>query len=267
MVGIALAAVLSFSVAGGATKERIPLAAEDGTTLSAVVYRNGGVPHRPTVVLAAHGPAQGESGYTDELALELFVRGFDVVVWDRRGTGKSGGLWDYGRSDAGDLRDVLREAVERTDPPRVGVIGLGSGAVAAIRAVRDVPEVGVVVVHGVGLTGLTPIGRGWLAGMSNPDSMVGRWVLAFRGIRADAAAFPRVVPKVDLREAMRGWGRRRTLVSAGGHDDLVRVEEVRALFDAAPAPKEWLMADSIGGEPDVHRWGMPVEDFLRTHLR
>ena len=85
------------------------------------------------------------SGIALRLAPALLAAGFDVLTFDLRGEGASGGdPITFGAREQWDVLGAVREAHARGDT-RVGVIGFSLGAVAAILAAARSADISAVV--------------------------------------------------------------------------------------------------------------------------
>jgi alpha-beta hydrolase superfamily lysophospholipase len=119
------------------------LTTTDGLSL---VGRRWLTPGRPeAAVVIVHGfSATSECPNVSELAAALHADGFDVVTYDARGHGGSGGESTLGDHEEHDVAAAVALARERTR--RVVVVGASMGGIAALRyAVAD-PEIGGAVV-------------------------------------------------------------------------------------------------------------------------
>lgn len=186
--------------------EDVRLEATDGTPLRGWYWPG------PVVVLVLHGNA-GHRGHRLHIAEGLRGKGYGVFLLDYRGYGGSGGR----PTEAGLLLDAEAAVhwLRARGVTRVAYYGesLGCGVVAALAA-REPP---VAIVFQSGADSLAPVGQAaypWL-----PI----RWLMKDR---FDAAARMRDVacPVLSIH---------------GENDGLIAPARGRALFDAAPGPKEW----------------------------
>lgn len=150
--------------------DEITFEATDAVRLSGWILR--GRPDMPFVVLC-HDRA-GRKGALLDLAVRLQKSGFNLLVFDFRGHGASGG-----RSTTlgiGEQRDVLGavdylESLEEVDARRVGVYGVGMGAHAAVLAATSRPAISVLVLDGLYPDPRFPLARAvyrdWTFGVNN----------------------------------------------------------------------------------------------------
>jgi alpha-beta hydrolase superfamily lysophospholipase len=97
-------------------------------------------------VVIVHGfNASSECPHVSELANALHADGFDVVCYDARGHGGSGGESTLGDREEHDVAAAVGLARERT--ARVVVVGASMGGIAALRYAASDPDIaGAVVV-------------------------------------------------------------------------------------------------------------------------
>lgn len=163
-------------------------------------------------VLLCHGNAGNITGRMAHARL-LCAIGFDVMLFDYRGYGRSSGS----PSEAGTYRDAraARAALvcrPDVDPGRLFYLGESLGAAVALELALEHPPAGLV--------------------LQSP----------FTSVRDMARAVYRVIPRVVVPDAypslrIIGGLRSPLLVLHGADDDLVPITQGRALHDAAPGPK------------------------------
>lgn len=155
-------------------KVHATLETADGVHL-AVHHWQADEPHAAVVLV--HGfTASASDPQVEAIASELHSKGFDVVTYDSRGHGSSGGTSTLGDLEHLDVAAAVAHARTRCDT--VVVVGASMGAIAALRhAVDDPTLAGVVTVscpsrwrlprnpHGILAAVLTrtPLGRAFLA--------------------------------------------------------------------------------------------------------
>jgi uncharacterized protein len=172
-------------------------------------------------VLLCHGNA-GNVGDRVLHAALLTAAGFDVLLFDPRGYGRSTGR----PSEEGTYRDA-RAALgwllgrPETDPARVLYLGESLGGAVALELALHRPPAGLVLLS------------------------------TFTGIRDLARLHARHIPSFlvpDAYPSLRRIGRLRAplLVLHGDDDLIVPVEHGRALFDAAPEPKRLHVFAGLG---------------------
>lgn len=235
--------------------EELRIATDDGVSLHAwwVPAPPGGgegAAERCGSVVFFHGNAGSlvERGF---IADRLSRRGFDALLVDYRGYGRSGGTPGEEGLYA-DGRAALRHVREDRDVPagRIAVAGhsLGSAVAAHVAAGTD-PAPGAVVLTGTfpAMPELArhaypllpaPLFRGWSTNRFDVLSDVGK----LEGVP--------------------------TLVARGGLDTLVPRAHTRAVFEALPGPRRWHEATAAGHDDlwDDEGFWRELDGFLRGAL-
>jgi alpha-beta hydrolase superfamily lysophospholipase len=116
----------------------------DGVSLAAHRHRPARTP-RSSVVLAHGFTASKDHPEVRSVAAALSVAGHEVIVYDSRGHGTSGGLCTLGDAEWMDVAAAV--AAARTDSDRVVTVGASMGAIAVLRhGAEDAELTGVVSV-------------------------------------------------------------------------------------------------------------------------
>ena len=130
----------------GLPHQRIAFAASDGVRLSGwwVPGTNG------AAVVVVHGGGGDREGAVAHARM-LAHAGYAVLLYDARGRGRSGGHanafgWEWDRDIRGAVDWLAARGVDR-----VGLLGLSTGAEAAITEAADDPRVDAVIADGVQL--------------------------------------------------------------------------------------------------------------------
>jgi hypothetical protein len=199
--------------------------------------RGEGAPSARPVVLWCHGNAGNITHRADNLAL-LTQRGLAVLLFDYRGYGRSEGSPSeeglYLDAEAAYAYLVGERGVE---PQRIVVFGRSLGAAPALHVAIERPVAGLI--------------------------MEG----AFASVPAMAK---HIVPLLPLGRLVRtkfdNLGRVRRLAVPlltfhAERDELVPIEQGRAVFDAAPEPKEFHVVEGAGHNDTYEVGG---EEYLRT---
>ena len=263
MWGALAAIVLSFTVSPGVNRNVLNVPSSENTTLEATEYRYQ-QQQRETLILTGDGWEGAKTPFIDQTAEALFLRGFDVVIWDKRGTGDSTGKYDFGHSDAEDLARVLAAVAKRTGRHGIGMLALGSGGVAAFKVTAKTSKVQALAVYDTGIYGAPFPETGLSAWMNNPEHSTSKWFFKLRGIEVDENAPP--YQDEDLRLLVSNLHHTPLLVSAGGRSSRIDPVAARQLYEAANAPKQWLYAPWSADEPPVSEWAPQLEDFFRRYL-
>ncbi|WP_067829618.1 alpha/beta hydrolase [Nocardia inohanensis] len=203
----------------GLAYEDLTLTTADGQTVNAWFVRAAGKPLAH--LLFAHGNA-GNIGDRSPVLAMLSAVGFDVLVFDYRGYGRSSGR----PSEAGTYLDAraAREALlaqPGIDPERVVYLGksLGGGVMTELATAYE--PAGLVLMS------------------------------TFTGLRDAAGAVYPILPKRLVPDAYPSLKRIRqlhcpVLIMHGEADEMLPVAMGRALFAAAPEPKELVVYPGAG---------------------
>ena len=204
-------------------------------------------PDRPPLahVLFCHGNA---GNVADRLPnARLLVRaGFDVLLFDYRGYGRSRGRpsEEATYEDARAARGALLER-EGVDPARVLYVGESLGGAVALKLAHEEPPAGLVLQS------------------------------TFTSVRDMAAVHYRVLPSALVPDAYPSLGlvadlRTPLLVLHGERDEIVPVSQGRALFDAAPEPKRLHLFRDAGHNDliafDGDEWAEVIAGWARELL-
>ena len=206
----------------------------DGVRLAAHVHR---IPEPHGTVVLAHGfTASATHADVEALAETVANAGYDVVTYDARGHGASGGACTLGDRERHDVAAAVEAARPETGP--VVLVGVSMGAIAVLHHAatrhRDVgtPIAGVVTVSAPARWKLPRNARGLLsAGITSTPP--GRAFAARRlgvqlaGRRSRPAPPVELVAGLDLPVA----------VVHGVDDPFLPSSNARLLYDAAPEPR------------------------------
>jgi alpha-beta hydrolase superfamily lysophospholipase len=205
------------------------LTTADGVSLAAT-FRRASAP-RGTVVVAHGFSASAEHADITDLGTHLHARGFDVVTYDARGHGRSGGKCTLGDLERNDVAAAVEAA--RRESGRIVLLGMSMGAIAVLRHGVDDPAIaGIVTVSCPAHWKLPRNARGVLsAGITSTPP--GRAFAARRlGVRI-ASRRPRPAPPVELVD---GLGAPVAIVHGEG-DPFIAASNARDLYDAASEPR------------------------------
>jgi fermentation-respiration switch protein FrsA (DUF1100 family) len=220
--------------------ETVAFTTRDGVALHGWFLRHED--ERPVVVVM-HG-YRGEKSDVLGMSTALWRAGFDVLLFDFRGRGRSApapftmGLWE-----AADLAAALDWIGERVRAPRVGLLGFSMGGVVALLGGADprvkaivadsaFPSQRAVLLHAAERDARRFL-RGWVPGRAFLPAM--EWWHR----RSGKPAFDAIAP-VDRLADLAGTP---LLFIHGERDHWIPPEMARRLVEAAPEPREAWFVD------------------------
>jgi alpha-beta hydrolase superfamily lysophospholipase len=199
----------------------------DGVDLSCAVTTGSARPEGAVVIAHGFTATQDDPNVT-ELRTTLVDAGLDVVTFDARGHGESGGACTLGMDERHDVAAAVDVARTRAD--KVVVVGASMGAIAALgHSVDDTGLAGVVTVSSPArwrIHGLPTVGAAVMT-----KTRAGRRFLASKGR-------VRVAPRIKLGPEPRSLASRLRVPLAvihGAADRFMPVKEADELFRCAGA--------------------------------
>jgi fermentation-respiration switch protein FrsA (DUF1100 family) len=235
---------------------RVPQGAEevwfetaDGVKLFGWLFRSTSQPAAATVIYF-HGNG-GNLSYCDWVGESLAARGFDVLLFDYRGYGRSEGEPTDERglyTDADAAYDFVTKA-RGVDARGVVLYGQSLGTAAATD-VASRRECGALVLE---------------SGLSSAGDMAGAifpWLPRFvRGLTKNKLDSVGKLPRVGCP----------VFVAHGGRDEIIPVGQGRRLFEAAPEPKRLQVVEGaghndlsiVGGEKYIDSLAQFIRDSVR----
>jgi fermentation-respiration switch protein FrsA (DUF1100 family) len=237
-------AIATTPAAAGLQFDDVTFEADDGVRL-----HGWWVPARAPVLghmLLCHGNAGNVGDRVAHVAL-LAARGFDVLAFDYRGYGRSGGR----PSEPGTHRDAraARGALLRrpgVDGARVGYLGESLGAAVALALALELPPAGLVLQS---------------AFTSIRDMARLHYPMIPRSLVPDAYPSLRLISGLTVP----------LLVLHGERDEIVPALHGEALFDAAPDPKRLEVFAGAGHNDLIARagpeWASAIANWAREMWR
>jgi pimeloyl-ACP methyl ester carboxylesterase len=128
----------------------IPFTASDGADLHGWLIQ--GKPGCPVLIMAhEYGSSRSEVlGKLETLISSLNKQGYWIFLFNFRGHGQSSTPSALGYKEQEDLRAALKEVLKyKQIEPRIGVLGIGMGAIAAIQTCGEVDSVKFVILDSV----------------------------------------------------------------------------------------------------------------------
>ncbi len=217
--------------------EEVRFAADDGTPLYGWFLPAG--PGRPGLVLC-HG-YQRALEETFSLGCDLRVRGFNVLLFDFRGCGRSGGRFTtIGYAEPRDALAAVRWLQGRlgADAP-IGLLGISMGGAVALTVAGQCPAVRAVVADSAFAT-LSGAVAHRLRALRPPLRAL--YYLSMRGAEWQCRARVAWVRPID---AARRLHDRPVLLIHGTADDVVPYEHAQELLAALPGPRELWTLDGV----------------------
>jgi len=204
--------------------EDVWLTSDDGTRLHGWFVRAGTQPAAATVIYL-HGNG-GNLSHLDWLGESLAVKGFDVLLFDYRGYGKSDGAATDERALYADA-DAAYEYISKTrgvPPEKIVLYGQSLGTAAAVDVAARRPCGALIIESG-------------LSSASDMAASLIPWLPRFTHRltrnRLDSVG---KLPKVGCP----------VLVAHGDRDEVIPFEQANRLFAAAPEPKRLVIVRGAG---------------------
>lgn len=230
------------------------LLTEDGVTLS-VSHSSYG---HPNVCIVAHGfLGDRRRTYIARLS-ERLSQHFDIVTFDFRGHGASGGT----ASNIGTVYDIkaIIQYTDRHGYKNTALVGFSWGGIASIHAIARFHNVDALVAVGTpaDFERITPKAK-WLFWLTS--NWLGRLILRKR-VRLDRTP---ELPKPAT--AIRQVSPIPILIVHGRADTLVNAKEAETLYKNAQQPKQLAIIEGMGHPPNLpDEFYDRVEDWLRKAL-
>lgn len=233
---------------------------EPGLLLRGWLFRSGGRPGPSFVFVSGFAANRVDAGWgTDDLARRLLRRGYDVLLFDNRSRGESGGrVCTYGSREPADLLGAVDFLESRGYPPaQMTIVGGSLGGVIVMLAAKDLPHVGALVTDSAFADMRDLIRR------STDDHpvlyrLIGPGIAAAHrllfGIRYDISPRERVAELPD----------RAFLFIHGSEDAIVPPEhaEMLAAASANPGTRRWI----VGGAGHLEAFAADPDGYLARLL-
>ncbi len=244
---------------------------------------------RPAVVILAHGGFRSKDIFAKALMAAWLSQNFDVVGFDFRGHGESGGEWTGDGKTVADLKAVV-DFVRQKGYQKIGVYGRSMGGWTAVLEAADYHDVEAIAVAGMppGFFSEVPEFRGRISGLRIPGAaFVMRVLLGVRFKHFDNDRRPidelgKVSPVPILiiyNQTDPGAG----VIGERGHWESIPLEQressyrhihslpftMQEVFDAARDPKEkWILpgAEHVYSLNSIRDLLTQVEEWFIKHL-
>lgn len=220
------------------------------------------------VVIYLHGLGGNRQLLLQQAAV-LYDHGYGALLLDLRSHGESGGeLSTLGYYEPRDVRAALDFLLiqPEVNPDHIGIFGESLGAITAIRAAAQMPELGAVVAQ----SAFTSIEENVAAGVRQiaglPPFPFAPLVIFF-GELETGLRIGQVRPVDEIARI----APRAVLLMYGGQDRLIGSENSQRLYDAAGEPRQLVRFDSAGHSgllaSDPALWESSVVGFFDRYLR
>jgi len=250
----------------GSAEEVSFSSAEDNMRISGWFFGARDRQPGPAVVLC-HGIWTGRRECLP-LALRFRAAGYNVLCFDFRAHGNSAGRFtSVGHLETNDVIGAVHYLKRRpeVDPTRIGVIGFSMGAAATIQAAARCPDIAAVVADSAYASFLDAVKYSFRLVTRVPlfpmAPIAMRWAKVIVHVDAEKLRPIDVIGRIAPRPIM---------LTHGVLDEIVPVQHVHTLFQAAEEPKElWVVpgAHHVGArdiDPDLYF--QRVEGFLERSL-
>src|SRR5512144_1562260 len=219
--------------------EDVVFTSEDGVRLSGWLVKPP-LPYPPSpAIIICHGVGANKSDFT-EFAIALSRRGYEVLLFDFRAHGGSGGSrTSLGYREQKDVLAALGDLKTRQeiDPPRIGIYGSSRGGSTAILAAAKARGFRAVVADSA-FTSLKDMARTAITGVYHLPvfPFLPLTVLGYE------LYFQTSIDAVSPVTAIAGISPAPVLIIAGEGDELIPVDNGRRVYAAAKEPKElWIV--------------------------
>jgi fermentation-respiration switch protein FrsA (DUF1100 family) len=246
--------------------EDVELQTSDGIELAA--WYMPPPEHNGAAIIYVHGLGHNRERMLEQ-AVTLYQHGYGALLLDLRNHGESGGdmttLGYYEPLDVQAAVDFLLERPE-VNSDQIGIVGESLGAVTAIRAAAQIPELKAVVAQ----SPFTSIEENVAAGVRQiaglPPFPFAPLVIYF-GEQETGLNIGQVRPIEDITRI----APRAVLLMHGQQDHLISPDNSQNLYDVAGEPKELVYfpeaahSGMIGSDPTL--WERSVVGFLDRYVR
>jgi len=265
--------------------ERFDFHSFDGHALNGMILRAARTDEPRGLIVFAHEYAS-DAYSCARYCRPLLDAGYEVLTFDFRGHGRSGGEQDYKprqwatEREQSDMLGAIAYAedylAQRRRPSALGLFGISRGAGAAILGAVGVPSVRVIVTDGAFSTDTTL------------EHLMKRWSTIFARVRVVAESHPPVFWRFlrwlllrhckrkfgcrfpSVRKAIVRLGHTPILFIHGARDSLIPVTQSKLLYELAKGPKElWIVPSAKHNHAVVaqpQEYARRIVRFFDAHL-
>lgn len=184
----------------------------------------------PTLLIYCHGFTSSKNVVLVKRVVETFAADVDVIAFDFRGHGESGGATTFGEKELLDMDAVLKYA-KGFGYQRIVIMGSSMGGAISIRYAADSPDVDAVIT--MGAFAHKQFSKWAMAGLGLLKWSFSRDVVG----RASPTRIERATPPYDPRDYVGRISPRPLLLMHGENDPLIPLAHARQLFANAGEPK------------------------------
>ena len=219
-----------------------------------------------TVIIATdHGQNRLQQGFpTYDAAARLVAAGYNVILFDARGTGGSGGsAITYGVLEVRDLLAVVQYALSLGPPGgQIAIWGFGTGAAAAIETAAQSPHVNAVIADGSYATLDGYLGRNiplWTGLPAFPFTGMVRFAM-----QAETGVSYGAFNPLDAVASLGGTHARPLLLVSGADDTVTPPADAQALYAAARDYRSFLL--TVPGAGHLQSYSKDPREYMSRVL-
>lgn len=184
----------------------------------------------PTLLIYCHGFTSGKNVSLVKRVVESFAADIDVIAFDFRGHGESGGATTFGDKELLDMDAVLQYA-KGFGYQRIVIMGSSMGGAISIRYAADSADVDAVITMGA-------FAHKQFSKMAMAALGLLRWSVSRDVVqRASPTRIERATPPYDPRDYVARISPRPLLLMHGENDPLIPLAHAQQLYANARAPK------------------------------
>ena len=231
------------------------LVTEDGITISVSHFLCG----QPNVCILAHGFMGSKHRPYITILSKRLSEHFDIITFDFRGHGASGGVVS-GMKEIYDIKRVVDYAKNK-GYEKIVLIGFSLGGIQSIYEASKFHDIDALVTVSVPAdTETIKSNAKWLFWMVN--NPFGRIILRPWARLGNVIEFPKPVTMIEQVSPIP------LLITQGTKDTLVDVEQAEILYQKAKEPKELVIIEGMGHPPKLpEEFYDTVEEWLGKLLR
>ena len=234
----------------GLKAEDVSFSSTDGIPLKGWYIRSQGIA-RATVIIA-HGINGNRSDMLSRAAF-LVRDNYNTLLIDLRDHGESGGTYaGPGYMESRDILGALKYLQDRGEPGQIAIMGHSYGAVAALYAATQSPDIAAVIADGAFISFEDMVSRATTLLAKDPErSFWERLGLRLAGFRITLWAVKPIYylrthvwldgKKADALVAISRIGMRPILFISGEKDEICPPQNAKRMYDAARSPEKLLL--------------------------